>query len=182
MQATITRLWLGNESASISIPQLPEKELFKQFQQDKDNLMDTFFQGLYIATGESLVWKIILYGINNPKNYQNSHQSWIDLFMRHTCTETLVHYCFLWIVSTFCCLIASINLDLYLELRGLVLNLYPQQGQKNPSHFMNISHTWQRLCPTTYRPTPIGFSALWRTQMPLHVKLYRSLISSITGK
>jgi hypothetical protein len=55
--------------------------------------------------------------------------------------EKYVHYSFLSIVSIFCCLIASINLDLYLELRGLVLNLYPQQGQKNPSHFMNISHT-----------------------------------------
>jgi hypothetical protein len=28
---------------------------------------------------------------------------------------------------------------LYFKLRGLVLNLYPQQGHQSPSHLMNIS-------------------------------------------
>jgi hypothetical protein len=80
---------------------------------------------------------------------------------------------------TFCCLFISINLDLYLELRGLVLNRYPQHGQKNPSHFMNISHTWQRLWPRTYRPVPTGFCALWRIHIPLHTTSYLSLNSSV---
>ena len=28
---------------------------------------------------------------------------------------------------------------------GLVRSLYPQHGQKNPSHLMIILHTWQRF-------------------------------------
>ena len=31
------------------------------------------------------------------------------------------------------------NFALYFKLRGLVLNLYPQQGHQSPSHLMNIS-------------------------------------------
>jgi hypothetical protein len=41
----------------------------------------------------------------------------------------------------------SLNFALYLECLGFVLNLYPQQGHHNPSHFMNKSHWLQRLCP-----------------------------------
>jgi hypothetical protein len=33
------------------------------------------------------------------------------------------------------------NLFLNMELRGFVLNLYPQHGHQNESHFMNISQT-----------------------------------------
>ena len=33
------------------------------------------------------------------------------------------------------------NLALYFKFRGLVLNLYPQHGHHNPSHFKKISHT-----------------------------------------
>jgi len=39
------------------------------------------------------------------------------------------------------------NLALYFKFRGLVLNLYPQHGHHNPSHFKKISHTWHRFCP-----------------------------------
>jgi hypothetical protein len=37
-------------------------------------------------------------------------------------------------------LVLARNLALYFKLRGFVLNLYPQHGHHNPSHFINISH------------------------------------------
>jgi hypothetical protein len=49
---------------------------------------------------------------------------------------------------------------LYFKFRGLVLNLYPQQGHHNPSHLMNISQIWQRFWPLAYLPEPTGFWAL----------------------
>ena len=63
----------------------------------------------------------------------------------------------------------AFNFDLYFLFLGLVLNRYPQQGHQNPSHIINTSHTWHRFCPTIYRPTPVGFWALRRIHLPLHV-------------
>jgi hypothetical protein len=36
---------------------------------------------------------------------------------------------------------------LHLTFVGLVIALYPQLGQNNPSHFINILQDLQRLCP-----------------------------------
>jgi len=72
-----------------------------------------------------------------------------------------------WVISTL--LFLSRNFALYLRFLGLVLNLYPQQGHHNPSHFMKISQIWQRLWPLTYLPEPTGFCALCLIQIPLHV-------------
>ncbi len=49
------------------------------------------------------------------------------------------------------------SLALYFRFRGLVLSLYPQHGHQRPSHLMNISQIWQRLCPEAYLPVPTGF-------------------------
>jgi hypothetical protein len=53
-----------------------------------------------------------------------------------------------------------------LKFLGPILNLDPQQGQNNPSHFINKSHIWQRLFPVAYR-----LGALCCIQIPLHAIL-----------
>jgi len=53
--------------------------------------------------------------------------------------------------------------------RGVVLNLYPQQGHHIPSHRINISHTWHRFWPFAYRDPPRVFVALYFIQMSLHL-------------
>lgn len=58
---------------------------------------------------------------------------------------------------------------LYFRFLGFVLSLYPQHGHQRPSHFMKISHIWQRLCPDAYLPVPTGFCALYLMHIPLHV-------------
>ena len=76
---------------------------------------------------------------------------------------------FPWSSFLVCCFVLIANLSLYAELRGFVLNLNPQQGHHNISHFMNISQGWQRFWPLAYRPDWMGFGALWRRHMPLQV-------------
>ena len=68
---------------------------------------------------------------------------------------------------------------LYFRLRGFVRRRYPQQGHQSPSHFMKISHIWQRRWPEAYLPVPTGFCALYRMQMPLHVMLSYSKVMYI---
>jgi hypothetical protein len=78
---------------------------------------------------------------------------------------------------TIACSIGSIVLflarsfALYFRFLGLVRSLYPQHGHHSPSHFMKISHIWQRFWPLAYRPEPTGFWALCLIQIPLHVIL-----------
>jgi hypothetical protein len=43
--------------------------------------------------------------------------------------------------------LSFLNFAFNLGFLGPILNLHPQQGQYNPSHFMNSSHIWQRFCP-----------------------------------
>ena len=84
------------------------------------------------------------------------------------------------VVGDSCCPFLARNLALYFRFLGFVLNLYPQHGHHNPSHFINISHIWQRFCPLTYRPEPTGFCALWRIHIPLQVIQLLSLVKLIT--
>ena len=63
----------------------------------------------------------------------------------------------------------ALSLALYFRLRGFVRRRYPQHGHHRPSHLMNISHIWHRLCPDTYLPVPTGFCALYLMHIPLHV-------------
>jgi len=77
-----------------------------------------------------------------------------------------------WRVSTAFAAILDLNFALYFKLRGFVLSRYPQHGHHNPSHVMNISQIWQRRWPVAYLPLPVGFDALCRTQIPLHVTLF----------
>lgn len=73
------------------------------------------------------------------------------------------------VVVLFLLCIFSRSLFLYFRLRGFVLSLYPQHGHQRSFQLMKISHIWQRFCPVEYLPAPVGFGALWRMQMPLHV-------------
>ena len=66
----------------------------------------------------------------------------------------------------------ALSFALYFRLRGFVRRRYPQHGHQRPSHFMNISHIWHRLCPETYLPVPTGFCALYLMHIPLHVMPY----------
>ncbi len=50
---------------------------------------------------------------------------------------------------------------------GIVLSLYPQQGQYAPSHFMKIEHALQRFCPIPYLLPPTGLVALYLSQISL---------------
>lgn len=61
------------------------------------------------------------------------------------------------------------NFNLYLWFLGFVRSLYPQHGQKKPSHLTKILHIWHRFWPAAYLPTPIGLIALCLRQIPLHV-------------
>lgn len=60
METVITRLWLGNESANISIIQLPERELFKQFQQDEDDLNNRYLIFLGHLTINNVIYCFFL--------------------------------------------------------------------------------------------------------------------------
>jgi hypothetical protein len=51
---------------------------------------------------------------------------------------------FFWVSSIALC---SLSFAFNLIFVGLVLSLYLQQGQHNPSHFINTSQDLQRLCP-----------------------------------
>jgi hypothetical protein len=42
----------------------------------------------------------------------------------------------------------SLNFALNFECPGFVLNLYPQQGHHDSSHFMDKPQLLQRLCPS----------------------------------